>query len=89
MTTGAGDAPLQVGHGPTVCGGLPRVSRTATAVTAVSIKDNRVPASPGCVSSDSVHTNAFLKAPFAEDVHGRTIPALCATRISNRLAPLE
>jgi hypothetical protein len=86
MTTGAGDAPLHVGYRPRACSGVPGVSRSAAAV---SNKDNRVPASPCLVSPDSVHTKTFVNEPFVEDVHSRTIPALCAVRISNRRAPLE
>jgi hypothetical protein len=86
MTTGAGDAPLHVSYRPEACGGVWRASRSATAV---SNKDNRVPASPRPGSPDSTYAKAFLKAPFVEDAHSRAIPALCATRISNRLAPLE
>jgi hypothetical protein len=86
MTTGAGDAPSHVSHRPEVCGDVWRASGSATAV---SNKDNRVPASPRAGSPDSTYAKAFLKAPFVEDVHSRSVPALCATRISNRLAPLD
>jgi hypothetical protein len=86
MTTGAGDAPWQAGYRPRVCSGVLRASRSATAV---SNKDNRVPASSCAGSVHSLYAKTFLKAPFLEDVHSRTIPALCASRISNRLAPLE
>jgi hypothetical protein len=86
MTTGAGDAPWQAGYRPKVCGGVPDASGSATAV---SNKDNRVPASPRAGSPNFTHAGTFLKVPFLKDVHSRTIPALCASRISNRLAPLE
>jgi hypothetical protein len=86
MTTGAGDAPLHVSYRPEVCGGVRRASGSAAAV---SNEDIRVPASPRAWSPDSTYAKAFLEAPFVEDARSRAIPALCAMRISNRLAPLE